>query len=165
MSGNAFVLRMPAGIPGDVHRLEGAKIEPNIMDPDTPVTKYGVPVKMVSEKIQPMEVDDVTTDIYGLLVRSFPTQNAVAAEALGMATPSTVNLCDVLRSGYMTVFCNNGDSCVKDGQVYFRNKAGSPARYIGEIDAEDGDETIALVGATFMGTADADGNVEICFNI
>jgi hypothetical protein len=156
---------MPAGIAGDVTRAEHSTIEPQIMDATTPVTVYGVPVKVVSGKIQPMGSGDVGSAIYGLLVRPYPTQNAVSAEALAAATPSTVNAADILRRGYMTVNCANPTSCAKDGQVYFRNLVGSPAGVIGAIDAVDGDNTVELTGATFMGEADADGNVEIAYNI
>ena len=162
---NAFVYRMPAGIAGDVTRREHAKIEPHVIDAVTPPTRYGEPVKLVAGKIQPMAEGD-TGQPYGFLVRPFPGQVATS-EALGTATPSTVLMCDVLVSGYMTVIVVEG-SPAKDGAVYYRSQAGSPAEDVGrlEVDSSGSPTTnIAITGAKFMGAGDADGNVEIKFNV
>lgn len=160
---NAFVTRMPAGIPGDVTRMEHATIEPHIMDANYPVTKFGVPVKLVSGKIRCMAAEEVYTDVYGFLVRPYPSQSTTS-EALGAATPDPTKICDVLRRGYMTVDCVNGTP-TKNGDVYFRHAAGSPAELIGQIEAGSLTDNTILTGAKFMGTGDADGNVEIAFNI
>lgn len=47
-----------------------------------------------------------------------------------------------------------------------RVAAASAGRPIGGIEAAaDGSNTIAVAGCTFMGPADASGNVEIAYNI
>ena len=85
--GNAYITRMPAGIAGDVSRKEVAKIEPRMMDPDHPVERYGVPVKISSAGVAPLTTGDtVATDVYGFSVRPYPLQASVS-EALDAGTP------------------------------------------------------------------------------
>lgn len=151
---NAFLYRMPAGIAGALTRLEVAKVEPNVMDPDTPVTVYGVPVVKVSGKIQPYAGSGT---ILGFLVRPYPTQmESLANQGLNSGAPSEEQTCDVLRSGYMTVLNTLGTPAT-DGQVYANNTTG-------KVQA-DATGATAVTGAFFMGAADDNGNVEICFNI
>lgn len=162
---NAFITRMPAGIAGDVTRREHAKIEQGIIDANYPPLRFGEPVKMVSGKIRPMAEND-SGQPYGFLVRPFPGQ-AATSEAIGAATPSTALVCDVLVSGYMTVTVVEGTP-TKNGAVYYRSQAGSPAANVGrlEVDSSGSPTTnIAITGCRFMGTGDADGNVEIAFNV
>jgi len=163
--GNAFVYRMPAGIPGDVTRHEASKIEQQLMDADYPATQYGLPVKMSSGKLRVMEEDD-TDQPYGFLVRPYPTQVA-SNEALGAATPDATQIQDVLVSGYMTVD-NLSGTAAKDGQVYYRTQQTSPEVLIGRIEADEGsspDTNQSITNCKFMGTPDSDGNVEIKFNV
>lgn len=165
MSATVFITRMPAGIPGDVVNKETAKIEPNIMDSTTPVTLYGVPVKMESEKIKPIEAADTASEVYGFSVRPFPIQPTANA-ALSVAVPPTNMPLDVLRSGYLSVK-NNAGTPAKGGAVYVRVvSSGLDAQPIGGIEAAaDGSDCVAITGCTFMGTQDADGNVAIAYNI
>jgi hypothetical protein len=157
---NAYLYRMPAGIPGDVTRRETARIEAQIMDPTTPATVFGVPVKMVSGKIKPLAATGDT--IYGLLCRPYPTTGLVAGEALGAGVPSIVMAANILKSGYMTVLVANfaAASSVKNAQVYFNNTTGLIEAY-----ASGGAGQTAITGAYFMGVNDAAGNVEIVYNI
>ena len=162
---NAFIYRMPAGIPGDVTRREHAKIEAQQFDADYPCLRFGEPVKMTSGKIRPMVAGD-TSQPYGFLVRPYPSQMS-ASEAIGTSTPDVTKIADVLVSGYMTVKVAEGTPA-KDGQVYYRSQAGSPAANVGrlEVDSSGSPTTnIAITGCVFMGTGDADGNVEIKFNV
>jgi hypothetical protein len=150
---NSYLFRMPAGIPGDVTRREVAKVEAQMMDATTPVTVFGVPVKMVSGKIKPLAgAGDV---IYGFLVRPYPTSGSVN-EALAVGTPQVNMPCDLLRSGYMTVKVTAGVAA-KDAHVLFNATTG-----LVEAGASGG---TSIANAYFMGEADADGNVEISFNL
>lgn len=161
---NAFIYNMPAGIAGDVTRKEHSKIESHVMDTSYPVTKYGVPVKMVSGKIRPMAAAD-TGQPYGFSVRPYPTL-ADASEALGTATPSTTQPIDVLVSGYIIVDNKEGTPS-KGGSVYYRSQSDDTTE-IGQVEAEadtSPETNVAITGAVFMGSADSDGNVEIKFNV
>jgi len=163
---NAFITRMPAGIAGDVTRREHADIEPQVMDTDYPVLRYGEPVKMVDGEIRPITTGDDINDIYGFGCRAYPIQNS-SSEALGSATPPTNLHFDVLRRGYMTVKVQNGTPS-KNASVYVRTVAASDpvAQPIGGLEcASDGGYCFEITNAKFMGEADSDGNVEISYNL
>jgi len=162
---NAFIYRTPGGIPGDVTRREAAIIEPQQYDTDYPCLYFGIPVKLSSGKIRPMAAGD-TDQPYGFLVRPYPSQ-MTASEALGVSTPDISKIADVMVRGYMTVLNLDGTPA-KNGTVYYRTQAGSPASYVGRITAEnDGSPTVctAITNCRFMGDADSDGNVEIAFKM
>lgn len=153
---------MPAGIPGDISRKNSAVVEPQIADSDDLV--YGNPVKMDDGKILPIESGDIAADVYGFLVRPYPTQ--ASQDPLGVSTPPSDGIVDVLKSGYMTVLLHNTTPATKAGAVYVRVADAAAGKPIGGIEAAaDGGDCVAIVGAYFMGPADADGNVEIAFNI
>lgn len=162
---NAFVYRMPAGIAGDISRKEVATVEPQVMDTSYPVLLYGVPVKMVSNKLRPFTTGDSAVVPYGFAVRPYPIQGATS-EALATATPVTTQPLDVMKRGYMTVKCNAGVAAL-NGTVYVRVvDSGLTAQPLGGIEADaDGSDCVAITGCYFMGAADSDGNVEIAYNL
>jgi hypothetical protein len=162
---NAYLTRMPCGIAGDISRKELAKVEPNIMNADYPVLLYGVPVKLVSEKVLPFASTDAAVVPYGFSVRPYPFQ-AETSQALAAGTPNPNQPLDVLKSGYMTVKSNAG-VCARGGAVYVRIvSSGLSTQPIGSIEAAaDGGDCVVITGAIFMGSADADGNVEIAYNL
>mgnify|MGYP000890764468 FL=1 len=163
---NVFITRMPAGIAGDVTRREHADIEPQVMDTDYPVLRYGEPVKMVDGEVRPITTGDDVTDIYGFGCRPYPVQTS-SSEALGTATPPTNLHFDVLRRGYMTVKVQDGTP-EKNGAVFVRTVAASDptAQPIGGLECGlDGGDCFEITNAKFMGEADSDGNVEISYNL
>jgi len=163
---NAFITRMPAGIAGDVTRREHADIEPQVMDTDYPVLRYGEPVKMVSGEIRPITTGDDINDIYGFGCRAYPVQTS-SNEALGTGTPPTNLHFDVMRRGYMTVKVQDGTP-VKNASVFVRTAAASDpvAQPIGGLECDsDGGDCFEITNAKFMGEADSDGNVEISYNL
>lgn len=162
---NAYLTRMPCGVAGDISRKELSKVEPRFMDSATPVLVYGVPVKLVTGKVYPFTTGDDAVVPYGFAVRPYPFQ-AATSEALAAGTPNPVQPLDVLRSGYMTVKNNAGTPAI-GGAVYVRVvDSGLAAQPLGGIEAAaDGSDCVAIAGAIFMGSADADGNVEISYNI
>lgn len=157
---NAFLYRMPSGIPGDVTRKSQSTIEAH------PITgsfaAYGLFGKLdANGNFAPLGAAD--TAVFGLLVRSYPVQSTTNTQ--GPATPPTSGINDVLRRGYMTVSCNAG-TAKKGGAVFVRVATPSAGKPIGGIEAvADSTNTIALSNAIFMHDADAAGNVEIAYNI
>jgi hypothetical protein len=150
---NAFLLRMPAGIAGDVTRREAAVIEAQQLDASSNVaTVFGIPLTMASGKLQKITGSQV---IYGFLVRPYPTQG-LTNEALGTSTPSLVLLANVLRKGYMTVKCTTGTPA-KNGAVYVNTSTG--------LIQTTASTAIIVPNCYFMGTGDANGFVEISFGI
>ena len=156
----AYMYRMPSGIPGDVSRKSHLTIESHNMA--TPVAAFGLFMKMdASGNLAALASADTAAAVLGLLVRSYPTTSAT--NELGAAAPvKSIN--DVMVRGYMTVKCNAG-TAKKGGAVYVRIGAAAANKPLGGIEAvADAANTIA-VNARFMHDADAQGNVEIAYNI
>lgn len=161
---NAFLYRMPSGIPGAVSRQENQTIESVPFDSSTPFAGYGLFGKVASGKLQPVGSGDAATAVYGLLTRPYPTQGG-ANDPLGTGTPPTTGFANVMRRGYATVKLNAGTAAL-NGAVYVRVAAPSGAKVVGGIEAAaDSTNTILVANCTFMGAADASGNVELAYNI
>ncbi|QHI29019.1 hypothetical protein AhaeINNSZ174_05825 [Acinetobacter haemolyticus] len=160
---NAFLYRMPSGIPGDVSRKSQSTIESHPVGAQFAAFGLFGKISTANGKFVPLEAADTADVIYGLFVRAYPTQSA--QNELGKAVPQPNGIQDVLRRGYMTVKCNAG-TAKKAGTVYVRVSAGTEAKPVGGIEAAaDGANSIELENAFFMHDADAQGNVEISFNI
>ncbi len=165
----AFQYRMPAGIPGDISRDHAqATVEPGLFDASAPFSAYGLPAKLVSGKYQPFSGSEAASALAALLVRPFPTSSPVSSGGLGAATPpqdgKTVG--DFLKRGYMAVQLNGGATVAKGGQAYIRVAAAAAGKPIGGIEgAADSTNTVAPTGLVFMGPADANGIVEVAYNI
>lgn len=156
---NAILYRMASGVPGDVSRKSHSTIEAHIVKGK--FSAFGIFGKLTSDGFAPLEAGD--TETHGLIVRSFPTQSEL--NGAGAAMPQVGIMHDVLRRGYMTVRCTAG-TAKKAGKVYVRVGAGIDLKPIGGIEAiADGSNTIELKNAMFMHDADAQGNVEISYNI
>ncbi|OTR99622.1 hypothetical protein DVA74_17685, partial [Acinetobacter baumannii] len=151
--------RMPSGIPGDISRKAHSTVEAHILKGN--FGAFGIFGKLTADGIVPLEAAD--TDVYGLIVRSYPTQSAL--NGIGAAVPQSGIVNDIMRRGYMTVKCNAG-TAKKAGKVYVRVATGTELKPIGGIEAvADGVNTIEIKNAMFMHDADAQGNVEISYNI
>lgn len=163
---NVFQYRMPAGFAGDVQRAEIATIETQIIDSAAPPTVFGVPVKMVSGKIQPINnAGDVAASVYGFNIRAYPMQTN-GTDALGTATPPTSGLTDILKRGYINASLGGTVDAAKNGTVYVRVAGAAAGKPLGGVEAAaDGTNTIALTNAYFTGPKDAYGIVEVAFNI
>ncbi len=165
----AFKYRMPAGIPGNPNRVEHLTSEAQIMDTAFPVLLFGVPIKLVSGLVRPVASGDAATVVYGFLIRPYPTQNqgyGSPADAFGGGIPNPIDLANVMRRGYMTVKLNNVTAAVKGAAVYVRVADPTTPTPIGGLEAgADGGDCVVIPGCIFMGPADADGNVEIAYNI
>lgn len=160
---NAFLYRMPSGIPGAVSREENKTIESVPFDSAAAFVGYGLFGKIASGKLQPVGSGDAATAVYGLLTRPYPTNSGT--DGLGVSTPPTSGFANVLRRGYASVKVNAGTAAL-NGPVYIRVAAASGAKVIGGIEAAaDSTNTILVAGCTFMSAADASGNAEIAYNI
>lgn len=160
---NAFLYRMPSGISGDVSRKSQSTIESHPVGAQFAAFGLFGKIDGTTGKFVPLAAADTAEVIYGLFVRAYPTQSA--QNELGKAVPQPNGIQDVLRRGYMTVKCNAGNA-KKAGTVYVRVTAGTEAKPIGGIEAAaDGANSIELPNAFFMHDADAQGNVELSFNI
>ena len=158
---NAILYRMPSGIPGDVSRKSHSTIESHYVGAQ--FAAFGLFGKLDSATGNFIPLAAADTGVYGLLVRSYPIQTS--QNELGKAVPPSSGISDVMRRGYMTVKCNAG-SAKKAGKVYVRVATATEAKPLGGIEAvADGANTIEVASAMFMHDADAQGNVEISYNI
>ncbi len=164
----AFLYRMPAGIPGMLTRTEIATVEPQIVMTTNPPLTYGVPIAIDATALQarPFGAGDVAANIYGFLVRPYPTNGNQINEPIGTAVPPTAGVCNVLTRGYIMASLGATTAAKKNGAVFVRIATASAGKPIGGVEAAaDSTNTVQLTNAHFMGPADAQGNVEIAFNI
>lgn len=165
----AITLRMNAGVPGAVTRsYPGQVISQEVINPSTPPTYYGQPVKMVSGQVQPLASADAASAIYGITVRPYPTQdNSGTSPAYGGGQPPASGIIDVMRVGFIAVSLGYG-TAARGGQVNVRTTVvtGPPNYAIGDIeDASYGSGTVTPANWFFTGAADAAANVEISLGI
>lgn len=162
----AYVTRVPAGFVGQVTRFDSITVQPEVVDSTTPPTAFGAFIKLVSGKIQPIASGDAATVVYGLLVNPYPHQSST--NGLGVAaTPPTSGILSIMKRGYIAVKLVVG-TAAKNGAVYVVTTAGGSV-VVGDIvtsaSPAGGGTAVAVSGAVFMGPADANGVVEIAYNI
>lgn len=158
--GNSILYRMPSGIAGDVSRKSHSTIEAH--NTVSGFAGFGLFGKLdANGKFAPLASGDTAAKVYGLIVRSYPTQSA--SNGFGASVP-VAGFNDVLRRGYMTVKCNAG-TAKTGGKVFVRIGAGTEAKPIGGIEAVADAANTIEVNAIFMHNADASGNAEISYNI
>lgn len=149
----AFTNRMPSGFPGRITRSDSLTVETNVIDSAKPPVAFGAFVKLVAGKVQPLETGDDAADVYGVLVNAYPTQSSTNG-LNAAATPPALGATDILRRGYISVKLASG-SVVKGDAVHVDVATGAISNAGG----------VTVANATFAGAADANGNVEIAFNI
>lgn len=167
MAGNAYLTRMPIGIAGGVTRPRDLTIEPVALNYQKQFSSYGLPGKYVEDKFVPLESGDTIDKVKGILVRPFPITSTADLAYLGV----TVNqVGDNLKRGYICVKATAGSAATakKGDPVYVRVAAGTTASPVGTFvltpDAT-AENTPQLSNAEVMGPGEADGRIEIAFNI
>ncbi len=169
---NAFVYRMPVGIPGALSRgVDGCKIEVGVLSASYPPTVFGIPMKLSSGVYRPIAATDtISTAVVGFLVRPYPTQYT-ASEALGTSTPNVNLPCNILKSGYIMVLVNagiGGAVPAKGGAVYCRKTDHGASEYlIGGIESDaDSAKCETITGCYFTGVMDTTSLLcEVAYNI
>jgi hypothetical protein len=131
----AYTYAMPSGIPGQVTRPDSfPTIEQQILDQTSPPLGFGLAVKMVTGKIQPINSSaDVANSVYGVLVRPYPTSGN-GTDGLGVGVPNNAFPADVLKKGYINVVCN-GTAPVKNGNVFIRTQNAAAGKPVGGFEA------------------------------
>lgn len=161
---NAFVSRMPAGIPGTLSRSAAQSTVDTVNLTANSFTAYGLGglIDAATGNFRIPAAGD--TAISGILVRPFPTNSS--QDGLGVSTPPAKGLADRLLRGFVSVLLGGATAATKDGPVYCRIQNAAAGKPIGGFEAAaDGGNTIQVTNARFTGPADANGNVEIAFNI
>lgn len=166
MPSNAILYRMAQGVPGDVSRPSVATIESQPYGA-TAFGIYGQAVQLASGLAIPVNATGLF--VYGFLVRPFPTTGVNASDPLGTSVPPTSGVASIMRRGYMTVYCQLGTPA-PGATVYIRFQAAAGQQILGGVEAGTTANNYAMNAATtgiaqFMSAADANGMVEIGFNI
>lgn len=171
----AIQFRMPAGYPGDVNRTHPCWIEPCSIDPTNPPTFTGQAcvIDTGSHLLRTVLAGDgALTDIYGFMVRTFPTQQKSSTNygqaTIGNQGAPGIGKVDVLRSGYIMAPLNNFAAApsVKGGRVWVWIAATAANHVQGALEAgASGGNTIELdIKASFNGSPDSAGTVEVIYN-
>jgi hypothetical protein len=163
----AYQFRMPAGFAGDLQRAEVATIETQLIDSATPPTAFGVAVKYVSGKVQPINLSaDTAALVQGVNLRPYPIQGN-GTDPLGTSTPPTSGVTDILKRGYVMVSLGGTTAAAKGGAVYVRVAGAASGKPLGGFEAaSDTTNTVAMPSNWyFTGPADAYGITEIAVNI
>lgn len=139
---------MTRGFAGELTRgYYDATTEVKANDATTPVVGFGVPVKLNTSADGVTPCAATADKVYGFAVREYGQVDCEGKQAQAMVT--------VMKRGYMAVKLASGTAKL-GGKVYLNA--------IGGLTAETASNT-AIPNCVFMGAADADGLVEIAFNI
>lgn len=169
MSIDVIQFKAPSVFPGDLTRPTAPfTTETAVGLTGNFPTVFGNPVAIDSATghVRPIGAGDDTADIFGAVVRVFPTQSAsYPNSAIGAGTPSTTEPLTVLRDGYIGVKVLGATAPVKGGAVYVQTVANGALTVGGISAAADSTNNFVWVGAQFTGGVDANGNSEIHFRV
>lgn len=162
---NTILYRMPAGIAGAISRPQDLTVEPHVLDSTKPFAAYGLGGKIAGGKFVPLEAGDAATVMAGIFVRPYPTASQPdKVRQIGSGFNFTG---DNMKRGYVTVNIGGNASAVDlNAPVYMRVGTPTEASPLGAfLAAADGANTVQVTNAVFNGPGDADGNIELAYNI
>lgn len=165
----AFPYRMGAGFAGDVNRTHPFDVVPERQDVSDPITLYGNGCLMdttngtVRAIIAGDQSDATPINLYGVLVRPYPTQQSSTSQGLGSSAPPVAPaILDVMTAGMIMVKVNGAAVPTKRGAVYVWCTASAGAQVTGGFTAAaDAGDTVRILNAYFNGPPDANGVVEM----
>jgi hypothetical protein len=171
----SFQFRMGAGFQGAVNRTHPVTIEPCMIDLSSSGALapqfYGGAVvadAAAPNGVRVPAVADAAAAIYGFGVRPYPIQQTTGglSSAFGSIVPPTNQPLDVMRSGYMIVKLQGAAPAFKGSPVQVCTVAGT-GYLVGGVSVDTVSGTfVQLDGkSSFNGPADANGLVEMAFNI
>lgn len=156
----AYLYNAPAGVPGDVTRLQDSNVEPVLLG--EAFTGFGKPFKFNSSgKAVNIAASDTAAVFKGILTRIVPSIGGNTASGLNDAIPNQDSTQGRLVSGYANVVCTVGTP-VKGGIVYMRVVADT-GKLVGDLEATaDSTNSVALVGVEWVVNGkDADNITEL----
>ena len=155
------------GIAGAVTRPRESTIEPVTLNNQKVFSGYGLSGKYVDDKFVPLESGDIIDLVKGIFIRPFPiTSQADLAYLKVNANP----VGDNLKRGYVCVkiTAGNATTAKKGAPIYVRVAGGTTQSPVGSfvlVRDATATNTPRLTTAEAMGPGDADGRLEIAFNI
>lgn len=137
MAGTSILFGAPAGVPGDVTRVDVSVVEPAMLQPLAGVyaQAFGAPLKYVTGGVAQIAAGDTAASFAGLLVREVPSMSGNTNAGFTGDIPNPLFVQGLLVKGYMAVICTVGTP-VRGAPVYMRVVAAtSPTRNIGDLEA------------------------------
>ncbi|END3402355.1 hypothetical protein ABL137_001392 [Klebsiella pneumoniae] len=162
---NTFLYRMPAGIAGAISRPQDLTVEPQTLDSAKAFAAYGLAGKFSAGKFVPIEAADTASVVVGIYVRPYPT--ASQPDKVRQIGTGFNFAGDCMKRGYVIVNLGvDASSVALGGAVYMRVATPTASSPLGAfLAAADGANTVQITNAFFNGPGDANGNIELAFNI
>lgn len=162
---NTILYRMSSGIAGAISRPQDLTVEPQTLESAKAFAAYGLAGKFSAGKFVPIEAADTAAVVVGIYVRPYPT--ASQPDKVRQIGTGYNFAGDCMKRGYVTVNLGADASAVAlGGEVYMRVATPSDTSPLGAfLAAADGANTVQLTNAYFNGPGDANGNIELAFNI
>ena len=161
----AYLYAAPAGVPGDITRVDETNVEPAklIANSGTFAQAFGIPMKYATGGITQMGAGDAATDFAGVLIREVPSISGNTNQGLDDTTPNPDQVQGLAVRGYVSVKCKQGTPA-RGGVVYVRVEADT-GKAVGDFEAvSDTTKSVALTAtqATWASDGkDADNNAEL----
>jgi len=144
----SFLYRAPSGVAGDVTRPDDTVVESALINAENAPELFGVPVKMVSGKIEAIEEGDAAEDFFGVISRVAPAISGDLTQTFGSGSPNVEQVQGVVVEGYINVKCAVGTPA-RNGAVYMRIVPDT-GKAVGDFEtALVADETVLLAGVTW----------------
>ncbi len=152
----AYLYQAPAGVPGDITRVDETNVEPArlIANTGTYAQAFGIPMKYTSGGIQQFTGNEAATAFAGVLVREVPSISGNTAQGFDDTVPNPNVPNGLAVRGYVSVKCTQGTPA-RGGAVYVRVIADT-GKAIGDFEAVS-DSTLSVALTTTQATWATDG--------
>lgn len=161
----AYTYQAPAGVPGDITRVDESNVEPAMLVAITSVyaQSFGIGMVYNGDGISQVGAGTVAANFAGVLVRQAPGISS-NSDALTGNVPSPVQVQGLCVRGYVNVLCIYGTPA-RGGVVYLRVNSSVNNTQVGTFDAtSDSTDNVALslTQASWASSGkDANNNAEL----
>lgn len=131
----AYTLSAPAGVVGDITRVDETNVEPaNLIAVSSVYAQaYGIPMAYATGGISQWQGSNVAADFCGILARTAPEISGNTNQGLTDTIPNSSFPNNLVVRGYVSVVCTIGTPA-RGGVVYVRTVA-SGSKNIGDLEA------------------------------
>ncbi len=167
MSTDALLYQAPAGVIGDVTRVDESNVEPAMLVPVSTVyaQAFGIPVKYVAGGIQQFNGGaEAPADFAGVLIREVPSISGRIAQGLTDNIPDPTQVQGFLVRGYCSVKAWGAAAVARGGSVFVQiiTSAGVPVGAFRTDDDGGNAIELTITQATWATDGrDADGIAEL----
>ena len=161
----SYLYQAPAGVAGDVSRVDESNVEPVMLIPVSSVyaQAFGIPMAYVAGGASQWQGSNVAADFQGVLVREVPGISGSLQQGFSDNVPYPQVPQGICVRGYVMVVCTIGTPA-RGGVVYIRTVAAA-GKNIGDFEAvSDPGNNIALSSTQAewsVDGVDAYGNAEL----